>query len=68
MKQNKCLHVTLNELFGMAKAKEPKMARLARKTGISRATLYRIKKGVSVENIEFSTYGKLARFVTDDAS
>jgi DNA-binding Xre family transcriptional regulator len=59
--------ITLAERFDMATKKEKKMARLARKTGLSRSTLYRLKRGVKNDTIEFSTYGKLARFVLEES-
>lgn len=63
MKHKSRTLVTIAEVFEMATRREPKLARLARKTGISRATLYRIRDGA--EDIEFATYGKLARFVQE---
>jgi DNA-binding Xre family transcriptional regulator len=56
--------VTLKELFDMALVKEANMSRLARRSGVSRATLYRIKNG-GERDIEFATYGKLAKFVLE---
>jgi DNA-binding Xre family transcriptional regulator len=67
MTQNRQPMVTLSELFELAKKKEPKMARLARRSGISRATLYRIRDGNADRDIKFDTYGKLARFVLEEA-
>jgi hypothetical protein len=67
MTQNRLPMVTLSELFEIAKKKEPKMARLARRCGVSRATLYRIRDGSSGRDIKFDTYGKLARFVLEEA-
>jgi DNA-binding Xre family transcriptional regulator len=57
--------VTLAELFEMARKKEPKLSRLARRCGVSRSTLYRIADGADARDIKFETYGRLARFVLD---
>jgi DNA-binding Xre family transcriptional regulator len=59
--------VTLEELFEMAIQKQPNMSRLSRECGVSRATLYRVKNHDGSRDIEFATYGKLARFVLEGA-
>ena len=65
VKQKASSLLTVNELFGMAVKIEPKLLRLARKSGVSRATLYRIKEGKVTNGMTHDIYRKLAKFVLD---
>ena len=60
MSQHRHGLVTPAELLAAALKREPRLARLARRSGVSRHTLYQIRRG---RRVDFAVYGRLARFV-----
>ena len=57
--------VTPYELLELASEREPKLARLSRRSGVSRHALYQIRRG---RPVTFEVYGRLARFVLGSES
>lgn len=54
--------VTAAELLDACLRREPTLAKLSRRCGVSRHALYQIRRGRG-HQVSFAVYGRLARFV-----